>query len=254
MELFIAFASFVFGSIWGSFFYTLALRTIDGSLMTTPWKALFTSSKCPACGASIKPQDLIPIVSYALLKRKCRSCGGDIAPAYPIFEALYGFLMVLIVREYDVTLYAASIFLLAGVALTIAIIDAKTMQIPNFLVIAFVILSVYPISVNDTFRDNIYGLAVMGGIFLMVLLIFPGAFGGGDIKFAAAIGLVCGLEFSIVALETALVTGALVGVGYALATRKGLKIKVPFAPFLTAGLIVALLYGRDIVLLYYRSF
>jgi leader peptidase (prepilin peptidase)/N-methyltransferase len=77
------------------------------------------------------------------------------------------------------------------------------------------------------------------------MLLFPGGFGGGDLKYAAAIGFFIGWELSIVAVETALVTGALAGTVYALLTRKGLRIRFPFAPFLALGFAVAVLYGRD---------
>jgi len=84
------------------------------------------------------------------------------------------------------------------------------------------------------------------------MLLFPGGFGGGDLKYATAIGLFCGWELSIVAVETALITGALAGTAYALLTRKGLRIRFPFAPFLALGFAVALLYGRELILLYGR--
>jgi len=65
-------------------------------------------------------------------------------------------------------------------------------------------------------------------------------------------GFLLGFEFSIVALETALITGSVIGIFYALKTKSGLRIKFPFAPFLAAGLVVAFFFGRDILLLYYR--
>ena len=86
----------------------------------------------------------------------------------------------------------------------------------------------------------------------MLFRSFPGAFGGGDLKLGSAIGLLAGLEMSIVVLEVSLVSGAITGVIFALKTGKSLKTKIPFAPFLTLGLVVALLYGRDILLVYYR--
>jgi leader peptidase (prepilin peptidase)/N-methyltransferase len=90
----------------------------------------------------------------------------------------------------------------------------------------------------------------MFAFFALILLAFPGGFGGGDLKFASAIGLFCGWELSIVAVEAALISGAVAGAAYAAITRKGLRIRFPFAPFLALGFGVAVLYGRDIILLY----
>ena len=73
-------------------------------------------------------------------------------------------------------------------------------------------------------------------------------------KFAAAIGILLGFELSIVALETALVTGSLIGLVYAVKSKRGFKIKMPFAPFLSAGIFISLIYGRDILLIYYSIF
>ena len=88
-------------------------------------------------------------------------------------------------------------------------------------------------------------------VFILPLLIKKGGFGGGDIKYAVAMGFFLGFSETIVALEIALVSGALFGILFAVIKTKTLKAKIPFAPFLTLGFIVALLYGRDIMLLYY---
>ena len=119
-------------------------------------------------------------------------------------------------------------------------------------VFIFVMISIYPIILNHSLMDNFKGLLLMFSFFIVVLLLFPGSFGGGDMKFASAIGFFLGIELSIVALEIALISGSIVGTIYAIKTRKGLRIKIPFAPFLSLGTISALLYGRDITLLYYN--
>jgi len=252
MNIVILTLSFIFGAFWGSFFYTLALRFADGRIKKHPGRALFSRSKCPSCGMDINPLFMAPILGYIILKGKCRKCGAKISPLYPIIEVLYGFLAVLFILKLGVTIYAFNIYLLAGIALCISIIDIKALIIPDSLVIAFVVLSLYPIVLNYNIKDNLFGMLALFIIFLVILLIFPGSFGGGDVKFGAAIGLLSGLEMSIVVLEVSLVLGAIIGALYALMTKKSLKTKIPFAPFLALGLIVSLLYGRDILLVYYR--
>ncbi|MBP7737254.1 MAG: prepilin peptidase [Spirochaetes bacterium] len=236
----------------GSFFYTLALRYADGSMTENPKAALFSRSRCPHCQSSIGPIHLIPILGYMIQKGKCRNCEGKISPIYPAMEILYGLIASLFAWKIGMTIYSLNLYLLAGIALCIAVIDIKSLIIPDSLVIAFVMLSIYPIVLNYNIADNLFGLLALFSFFIIILLLFPGSFGGGDLKFGSAIGLLTGLEMSIIVLEVSLVSGAIIGIIYALKTRKSLRTKIPFAPFLSLGLTVSLLYGRDILLIYYR--
>jgi prepilin signal peptidase PulO-like enzyme (type II secretory pathway) len=244
--------SFIFGTLMGSFFYTLALRYADGSMLENPKAALISRSRCPQCQSNISPIHLIPIVGYIIQKGKCRNCGGEISPIYPAMEILYGLTAYLFAWKIGITFYSLNAYLLAGIALCIAVVDIKSLIIPDSLVIAFIALSIYPIILNYNITDNLFGLLALFAFFIIILLLFPGSFGGGDLKFGSAIGLLSGLEMSIVVLEVSLVSGAITGIIYALKTRKNLRTKIPFAPFLSLGLIVSLLYGRDILLIYYR--
>lgn len=243
---------FFFGAIFGSFFYTLAIRYINGSIKRDRIKALFSTSRCPGCGHRIGALHLIPIFGFFFACGRCKKCGQKISPLYPLFEILYGFLAVLIYNEYGENSTSLLLFLIAGTAVTIALIDLKSLTIPDSLLLTILILSVYPVIQSGSLLDNLYGLLFMAAFFIIILLIFPGSFGGGDVKYAAVIGALLGFELSVVALETGLITGSVAGIIYALKTRKGFRSKIPFAPFLTAGLIIALLYGRDITLIYYR--
>jgi leader peptidase (prepilin peptidase) / N-methyltransferase len=245
---------FFLGAILGSFFYTLSIRFIDGSFAGNKYKALFGSSKCPGCGHRINPVYLIPVIGFIILRGKCRECGNNISKIYPLMEIIFGVLACVIYFKFDFNIYSIFIFLIIGISISASIIDIKILTIPNSLIIVFIMLSVYPVILSDSIKDNFYGFLLMGIFFTVVLIIFPGSFGGGDVKFAAAIGILLGFNLSIVALEVALVTGSLIGAIYAIKSKKGFKIKMPFAPFLTAGIFVSLLYGRDIILVYCRIF
>jgi len=247
-----AFFAFLIGTVWGSFFFTLALRFSDDTTKNAPLKSLCARSNCPTCKAPIPAVLLIPIVGYLITRGRCQNCGSFISPAYPLAEILYGLLAAAVVSREGITLYATIMFLILGISIAIAIVDIKTLAIPNLLVGAFILLSLYPVILRSDYWDNLFGLILCAVFFLIILLIFPGSFGGGDLKLASAMGFLLGFELSIVAIETALITGSVIGIIYAIKTKKGLKIKLPFAPFLTAGLIVAFFYGRDLLLLYYR--
>lgn len=243
---------FIFGSIWGSFFYTLALRIIAGNF--TP-ASLVSSSRCPFCREKIGPLRLVPILGYLSSLGRCASCRAAISPLYPAMELLYGVIAVAIASRHGITPLAFVFFLIAGTAVCISVIDVRTLTIPGHLVAALALLSIYPLVLN-TLRDGpmnaLAGILILGGFFFLILLVFPGSFGGGDIKFASAMGLAAGFEQSLVVLEVSLVAGALTGIVYAAVTRKGLRIKIPFAPFLTLGLLSSILYGREILMIYNR--
>lgn len=244
--------SFIIGTFWGSFFYTLALRYADGRVGKNPMQALFSRSRCPSCSTAINPLYLVPVLGYVMARGRCRSCGTAISPLYPAAEITYGALAALFSWKLGATPYAFNLYLLAAVGICIAIVDLKALIVPGPLVIVFIALSIYPVLINYNFKDNLFGMLALLVVFLTILLIFPGSFGGGDVKFGAAIGLFAGLEMSVVILEISLVSGAIIGVIYALTKKKSLKTKIPFAPFLTLGLIISMLYGREILLMYYR--
>jgi len=241
------------GTLFGSFFHTLALRYINSEIKENPIKALFSFSKCPSCEKKINPFFLIPILGYILLLGKCKNCKSRIPLHYPAAEIIYALALIAVAGTHGISIYSLNIFLLICVSFCIAEIDIKTMLIPDSLIIVFIVFTVYPVILSSAYLDSLYGFLLMFLFFVTILLLFPGSFGGGDIKFASASGILFGLELSAVVLETALITGAITGIAYALWTKKGLRTKIPFGPFITIGIITAFLFGRKILLLYYSS-
>lgn len=244
-------AAFITGSFAGSFFHTLGERYLNGSLNENPLKALFSRSRCPECGKVIGTLFLIPVFGYLIARAKCTECGGGISPAYPVSEIIHALTFASVVRYEGISITAVLIYLILACALTASRIDLKSMIMPDFLNAAVFILALYPALSGHSLTDPLYGFALMFVFFLVILLIFPGSFGGGDLKFAAACGFFLGLELSIIMLEVALISGALTGIVYAVTSGKGLRSKIPFGPFLTLGLFTAYFFGRDIILIYY---
>ena len=241
---------FAAGTFAGSFFYTLAIRYVAGAVKENPVRALFSLSACPHCAKNISPIYLIPIVGYILLRGRCSSCKTGISISYPLMELLYGLLALMVAYFHGTDLLSLFIYLICAVSITIAVIDFKTMTIPFSLIIVFFILSIYPVIVRCEIKDNLYGMLFLTVIFLIIMFIFPGSFGGGDIKFYSAAGFLLGLEMSVVLLEVSLITGAAAGVIWAGLNGWNFKIKIPFAPFISAGIIITLLFGHTIVLYY----
>lgn len=242
----------LFGALWGSFSYTLALRIASGAFARHPLRALLSRSRCPSCGGAVSILALVPIVGYALVRGRCEHCGARVSPFYPLAEILHAALLVLVVRAFGAGAYSAVVFIALSLGAAIAVVDIKTLTVPGALVASTAALALYPAIASGRPLEHLVGAAGMFAFFALIMLLFPGGFGGGDLKYAAAIGLFVGWELSVVAVETALVTGALAGTVYALLTRKGLRIRFPFAPFLALGFAVAVLYGRELILLYGR--
>ncbi|MCX7678332.1 MAG: prepilin peptidase [Spirochaetes bacterium] len=253
MNIFFLYGSLFFlGAVWGSFFYALALRLSSENFTIA---VLFNRSRCPFCSSPISALHLIPIFGYVLSRRRCANCGISISPAYPLMEILYGSLAVLIESRYGISLIAFNYFFVASISIAIAVVDAKTMKIPSILLWTLLFTSLPLVYHNFTTNSPINaigGFLVLGIFFIVILLIFPGSFGGGDVRFAALLGLTAGLKSSIVLLEIALISGAVCGIFYGIISKKGIRIKIPFAPFLTFGFIITMLWGKEIVEIYYQ--
>ena len=243
--------SFILGAFSGSFFYTLSLRYINGSIKQNPWEALMSRSKCPHCGNNIHPSFLIPLLGFLLLRGRCKNCRKNISAVYPIAEIFSGALFALMTETMGLSPLTAAAFILCEISLCVSVIDLNLMIIPDSLVIVFLCVSIYPVAATQSYSQNVFGLAAAAAFFMAIMIIFPGSFGGGDIKLAAAMGFYLGLPLVIVAVESALITGTITGALLILSSKKKIKSKIPFAPFLCAGLIIAILFGDKILLLYY---
>jgi leader peptidase (prepilin peptidase) / N-methyltransferase len=243
---------FLFGLLCGRFFYTLSIQYIDGSFAKDRFNVILAFIECRKCSQHLNPAYLIPLIGYFITKGKCPGCGDKLSGLLPATEFTIGILVLIIYTRLGINIYSILTFLILCISISISIIDHKVLLIPNSLVISIIALSIYPVIFNHSLKNNLYGFLLMSAVFLIILIIFPGSFGGGDLKLAAAIGILLGLELSVVALETALITGSITGAIYAIKSGKGFKIKIPFAPFLTSGLFVSLLYGRDILYIYFR--
>jgi prepilin signal peptidase PulO-like enzyme (type II secretory pathway) len=222
-------------------------------MKSNPVKALFSRSVCQECGKVISALCLIPVIGFLFSKGRCSSCGNRISFVYPLMEILYGILALAVAYFHGTDLLSFFIYLIAAVSVAIAVVDFKTMIIPVSLTILFLILSIYPVIMRDSYLDSLYGFLFLTVFFLIIMFIFPGAFGGGDLKLYAAAGFLLGLEMSIVLLEVSLISGALFGIVWAGFKGWTFRIRIPFAPFIAAGIIITLLFGNTIILFYYRN-
>ncbi len=226
--------AFMAGTFLGSFFYTLALKFISGEIERERWRALMGRSKCPRCKSAVAVPFLVPLLGYIFAWGKCQKCGVKISPLYPLWEIIYGTMCVVLFWQYGLS----SSF--------------KTMLIPDSLLLVLAVVSVFSVLRSGEFPEHLYGFLIVTAFMVLVMFIFPGSFGGGDLKLMAVCAFYLGLEMSLVFLEVTLVGGALFGVLFViLRGGKSLKVRIPFAPFIALGYAVTELFGGEILLIYY---
>ena len=244
-----------FGLVVGSFMTVAVHRLPKGESVVSP------RSRCPACGAEIGARDNIPVLSWLLLRGRCRRCGERISVEYPLLELATAGLVVLAAIRYPDPWQAVLVGGLLALMPGIALIDLRHRIIPNRLtypaLLLFTVLILLAWSIGDAADPLLAGIGLLlyGGILFVVAAVSRGM-GMGDVKLAALIGLVLGslgLRFVGVAAASAIVLGGLGAVG-ALAMGKGRKSAIPFGPYLAAGVVVAGLWGEELASWYIGRF
>ncbi len=206
-------------------------------------------SHCASCGATLRWYEMVPVFNWFYLRGTCRSCGARISFRHPAVEALGGVLALLCLRHFGWSAEAFAAYAFLALLTLVALIDADTMEIPNGLVIGVLIVAVaaWGCGFAPSWRERLIGLLCVSVPMLLITLVIPGAFGGGDIKLVAASGAFLGWKMNLVAAFLAVVAGGLYGI-YLLATRrKGRKEHFAFGPFLCAGMAAALFWGAPLL-------
>ncbi len=241
----------VLGAIVGSFLNVVVYRLPRHESLVTP------ASHCPRCGTPVRPYDNIPILSWLLLRGRCRSCAEPISPRYPLVEAMTAALCVGAVLVSDTPSTIALSVVLILLVVPAALIDLEHRIIPNRITGLGAILAIAIGLALDPAGEpeRLIAGAAAGGFLLLALLAYPGGMGMGDVKLAAMMGLFLGAAVAP-ALLIALITGVLVGA--VIIGRKGVeagrKTAVPFGPFLAFGALVAVFLGQPIVDVYVKHF
>jgi leader peptidase (prepilin peptidase)/N-methyltransferase len=241
----------VFGAIFGSFLNVVAYRLPRHESLLGP------ASHCPSCATPVKPYDNVPILSFLLLRGRCRSCSATISPRYPLVEAVTAALCAGAVVAHDSAGAIALSVALILVVVPAALIDLEHRIIPNKITAFGAVLAlVVGLSLDPSGEpQRLLAGAAAGGFLLLAALAYPGGMGMGDVKLAGVMGLFLGRAVAP-AILIALVAGALVG-ALVIGRRgvsEGRKTAVPFGPFLALGAVVATFVGQDIVNAYVHHF
>jgi len=224
----------------GSFFNVCIYRIPRGESIIYP------PSHCPKCGTFLKLYDNIPVVSYILLRGRCRYCGARISPIYPLVETLTGILYVFSYIYYGkdlISFFSALTFVSFLVIITF--IDLSHMIIPDVLVFPGIALglSFSFLKGKPLFFDGLLGGLIGGFTIFIIIFLSRGGMGEGDIKLSAMIGSFLGVKYIIMTLILSFIIGGIIGVILLILKIKGRKDPIPFGPFLALGGIISLFWG-----------
>lgn len=215
---------------------------------------IYPASHCPKCNSNILPKDNIPLLSYILLRGKCRHCKTKISIQYPVVEFLSGLIYLMIYLIYGLSFQTLIYIVLSSALIIIAFIDLNQQIVPDVIslpgiVIGFIISFFVPYL---SFINSALGIAVGGGIILIIgiagsVIFKKEAMGGGDVKLSAMIGAFLGWRYIIISLFLGFFLGALTGIFLIMAKIKSRDDLVPFGPFIVLGTLITLLWGEQII-------
>jgi len=238
----------ILGLIVGSFSNVCIYRIPKNESIVYP------ASHCPKCRSIISPKDNIPLLSYILLKGRCRNCKSKISIQYPVVELLTGLTYLIIYVIYGLSIQTLIYIILSSALIIIAFIDLNEQIIPDVIslpgiVIGFILSFFVP---YISFINSASGVVVGGGIILVIglagsVIFKKEAMGGGDVKLAAMIGAFLGWRYIIVSLFLGFFLGALTGIILIMAKIKKREDAIPFGPFIALGSIITLLWGEKII-------
>ena len=251
---------FLFGASIGSFLNVCIYR------LPKEESLIKRDSHCMSCGTEIKRRDLIPIVSWCMLRGKCRACGAPISPRYTVVEALNAVLYVLVFVWFDVMqtpIQAILVCLLFSALIVVFFMDWDTQLISNYVVIFIAILAVLEFFLtddigyitkadgstsDDPWISQLIGIFAVSVPLLLIELLSKGrAMGRGDVYLMAACGAFLGVGGAIVALFIALITGSVAGI---IQKRKSGDSVFAFGPWLSVGVAIAAIWGQQLSNLY----
>ena len=262
MEVILTIVSALFGSAIGSFLNVCIDRLPTGRSL------LYPPSHCETCQHPLSPKDLIPVLSYLWLRRRCRYCHAPI-PSRPFWvEVGSAFLFAFTYWHYGLSVDFAVVAFYGCLFIVLGVIDLEHELILNKIVypaaVVALVISIFrppPGIIDISLPWPLLGMVngVIGGaigfVFLLIpLLIYPKGMGWGDVKMAGLIGLVTGSRLVLVALLMGVILGGLVaGILLLLKIRKR-KEAIPFGPFLSLATMATLIWGSGILNWYLALF
>jgi len=249
MNELILFIGFIFGAIIGSFLNVCIYRLPRQESIVSP------CSHCPHCGAPIHFYDNIPLVSFILLRGRCRACKAPISLRYPLVELLMGLFSAALLLHYGISFFYLIYFAFFASLTVVSFIDLSHRLIPDVISLPGILvgLAVSWFHPHMSFKDSLIGVLVGGGTLYLVasgyhLLTKREGMGGGDIKLLAMIGAFIGWRGVLFTILCSSFIGAVVGLALILASSEAdSKYAVPFGPFLSLGAVIYTFWGKALI-------
>jgi leader peptidase (prepilin peptidase)/N-methyltransferase len=231
----------------GSFLNVVAARVpLRRSIVRPP-------SACMSCGQEIHWYDNVPLLSYALLRGRCRNCQAHIPLVYPAVELVTAVLIAGCVLAFGLTFEALIAAFFCAVLVAVSAIDLEHRIIPNRIVLPAAAIVLVANTLRDPSPQWTVGALAASGFLLAAALAYPAGMGMGDVKLALLMGAALGKTVSV-----AMMAGMLAALipSFVLFARHGArarKMGIPFGPFLAIGSVVALFWGHDILHAYFGT-
>lgn len=263
MTLIAGFAGIV-GLLIGSFLNVVVYRVPLGLSVVSP------SSSCPNCATRIRSYDNIPVLSWLLLRGRCRTCAEPISARYPLVELTTGVLFFLvavvfaepIIRTTDVatavsaTLVLVAFLYLTAIAVALTLIDLDVHRLPNAIVLpSYIVAAVLFVAASIVSGDYIpiirgaIGMAALVAAYFLMAFAYPGGMGLGDVKLAGVLGLFLGwLGWGtlVVGAFAAFLLGGVFAIGLLVARKASRRSGIPFGPWMLLGAGVGTFFGEVI--------
>jgi leader peptidase (prepilin peptidase)/N-methyltransferase len=240
----------VFGLVIGSFLNVVIWRVPRGESVVRP------ASHCPNCDREIRGRDNIPVLSWLVLRGKCRDCGSPISARYPAVEALTAAIFVLLALRFGWDLQLIAFCYLAAIGIALSAIDFDTRRLPDVIVLPSygvgLVLLLLPAVFDHKWHNlitGVLGAVALFGFYFVTWFIFPRGMGFGDVKLAGVLGLYLGwLGWGtlIVGAFLGFLVGALAGVLLIALSRAGRRSAIPFGPAMFVGTLLGVLLGHSL--------
>ncbi|CQR48014.1 Type 4 prepilin-like proteins leader peptide-processing enzyme [Paraliobacillus sp. PM-2] len=241
---------FILGSVFGSFFNVVGLRVPMQNFLTS------NRSYCPSCKRQLSWYELIPILSYAFQRGKCKGCKQHISIIYPFIELFTAFLFAL---SYSLVGFEIELIMALSLTSLVAIImvtDLKYMVIPNKILLFFlpIFILIRFFSPLQPWWSSIVGALIGFFLIFFIILFSKGGMGAGDMKLFAILGVVLGYQGILLTFFIAVLLGSISSAILLLLKQVDRKTAIPFGPYICIAACITYFWGYDIINWYVTSF
>ncbi|MDZ4164916.1 MAG: prepilin peptidase [Smithellaceae bacterium] len=245
MQIFPNILVFLFGAIVGSFLNVCIYRLPDDLSIVSP------ASRCPRCGTPVRFYDNIPLLSYLLLRGRCRQCREKISWQYPLVELLSALAALVVFHQFGFSWPGLVVFIFIASLLVISFIDLEHKIIPDVITLpgipVFFLAGVFILGMS--FIDALLGVLIGGGVLFVIGYVYQlitkrEGMGGGDIKLLAMLGGFLGWQSLIFIVLVSSLLGAIVGLLTIMVKGGDMKYALPFGPFLSLAAAGYIFFGQ----------